>query len=128
LDIGPSAAGFNANHVPTDQESTIDALAHLATTTAEDRKAVANLRGTDATLTKELATSNGKLILALRLVTTLTKQIADFRTNNSTPSPANSTTTHKHYCWTCGYRSEHSSWYCPTPRTGHQTVPKPPTQ
>jgi hypothetical protein len=38
---------------------------------------VANLTGTNATLTKDLTTSNGKLITALTLVTTLTKQIAD---------------------------------------------------
>ena len=25
-----------------------------------------------------------------------------------------------HYCWTCGYRSTHPSFLCPTPATGHQ--------
>jgi hypothetical protein len=69
----------------TDQQETIDAIANLATatTTAEDRRAVANLTGTNTTLTKELATSNGKLITALTLVTTLTKQLADLGAGKS---------------------------------------------
>jgi hypothetical protein len=124
LDITPSAAGFHAEELPDHRESTIDALANLATATAEDRRAVANLTGTNATLTKELATSNTKLISALTLVNTLTKQIADLRASSNSRSPTNGPSERKHYCWTCGYRCEHSSWYCPTPGAGHQTRAK----
>jgi hypothetical protein len=131
LDITPGAAGFNAEEVADNHESTLDALANLATATAEDRRAVANLTGTNATLTKDLATSNGKLIAALTLVTNLTKQIAELRTGssqrvntNGNGGNTNGSSERKHYCWTCGYRSEHSSWYCPTPATGHQTRAK----
>ena len=131
LDITPGAAGFNAEEVADNHESTLDALANLATATAEDRRAVANLTGTNATLTKDLATSNGKLIAALTLVTNLTKQIAELRTGssqrvntNGNGGNTNGSSEGKHYCWTCGYHSEHSSWYCPTPATGHQTRAK----
>jgi hypothetical protein len=53
LDVTPAASGFHAEEA-TDQQETIKAIANLATATAEDRKAVANLTGTNATLTKEL--------------------------------------------------------------------------
>jgi hypothetical protein len=126
LQINPSAAGFHAPTISDHNEETIAAIANLATATAEDRRALANLTGTNATLTKELATSNGKLITALTLITSLNKQLADLRAggnNNTTrtPTPGGE---RKHYCWTCGYKSEHSSWYCPTPATGHQTRAK----
>ena len=112
LDIAPRAAGFHASQVDSSQESTIEAIANLATATAADRTAVATLTDTNASLTKSLAKANEKLISALTQVSTLTKQLSDSRGN--TPSER------KHYCWTCGYRSEHSSWNCPTPATGHQ--------
>jgi hypothetical protein len=126
LEISPRVAGFHAE-VHHDQQETIAAIANLATATAEDRKAVANLTDTNATITKELAAVNGKLISTLTLVTTLTKQLAEARAGNSgnhNRTPATGTGERKHYCWTCGYRSEHSSWYCPTPATGHQTRAK----
>jgi hypothetical protein len=123
LDINPAASGFHAEEA-TDQQETINAIANLATATAEDRKAVANLTSTNAILTKELATSNGKLVTALTLVTSLTKQLADSRSGTSTRPTGSRPNERKHYCWTCGYRCEHSSWYCPTPATGHQTRAK----
>jgi rubrerythrin len=120
LDIAPSAAGFHAQEIADQNDDTIAAIANLATATAEDRQAVANLTSTNATLTKELAASNGKLIAALTLVNTLTKQgkVSSTSTANNVPNAR------IHYCWTCGYLSEHSSWKCPTPATGHQTRAK----
>jgi hypothetical protein len=124
-DITPGAAGFNAEEIVDHHENTLDALANLATATAEDRRAVVNLTGTNATLTTELATSNGKLISALNRITNLTKQLANLRANSSNRGDTNgSNNERKHYCWTCGYRCEHSSWKCPTPPTGHQTRAK----
>jgi hypothetical protein len=125
LDISPRAVGFHAEVRP-DQHETIEAIANLATATAEDRKAVANLTETNATLTKDLATANGKLISTLTLVNTLTKQLADARASNPNPNPRTPTSGYerKHYCWTCGYRSDHSSWYCTTQAVRHQTRAK----
>jgi hypothetical protein len=123
LDVTPATSGFHAEET-TDQQETIEAIANLATATAEDRRAVANLTGTNATLIKELATTDGKLITALTLVTTLTKQNTDLRAGSSHRIPDNRTPDCKHYCWTCGYRCEHSSWLCPNPATGHKTCAK----
>jgi hypothetical protein len=117
------AAGFSAEELAKHQ-GTIDAIANLATATAEDRRAVANLMETKTTLTKELATSNGKLVTALTLVNTLTKQLAGSRAVSNQRSPVTGTGERKHYCWTCGYRCEHSSWLCPTPAAGHETRAK----
>jgi hypothetical protein len=126
LDIAPSAAGFHAQTVDEHNEETIAAIANLATATAEDRKAVANLTSTNALLTKELATSTSKLITALTQIGSLTKQIADLRAGATlrTPATPGAASARKHYCWTCGYKSEHSSWYCTTPAAGHQTRAK----
>jgi hypothetical protein len=55
LDIAPQAAGFHAENQVGAQESTIDAITNLATATTEDRKTMANLTETNATLTKSLA-------------------------------------------------------------------------
>jgi hypothetical protein len=121
LEIAPHAAGFHAEEHVAPHGNTIDAIANLATATAADRTAVANLTDTNALLTRSLAKSNEKLIAALTQVTALTKQVAAL---NGTPTPHSSTPTtsfeRRHYCWTCGYRCEHSSWNCPTPSTGHQ--------
>jgi hypothetical protein len=124
LVITPRASGFSAEALSEHQDNTIDAIANLATATAEDRRAVANLTDTNATLTKELAASNGKLVSALTLVNTLTKQLSDFRSTQPPRPPTFGPSDRKHYCWTCGYRCEHSSWLCPTPAAGHQTRAK----
>jgi hypothetical protein len=124
LAITPHATGFNAEALAEHQDNTIDAIASLATATTEDRRAVANLTDTNATLTKELAASNGKLVSALTMVNTLTKEIADLRGGSNQRSPPTGPQERKHYCWTCGYRSEHSSWLCPAPAAGHQTRTK----
>ena len=115
LDIAPRAVGFHAAGRVDSHESTIDAIANLATATAADRTAVANLTDTNASLTKSLAKTNEKLITALTQVSTLTKQLAELKgTTVATPFER------KHYCWTCGYRCDHSSWNCTTPAAGHQ--------
>ena len=118
LDIAPRAAGFHAEDYVDPHESTIDAIANLATATTADRTAVANLTDTNASLTKSLAKSTEKLVAALTQVSNLTKQLADLRSNNAPRGEP--PFERKHYCWTCGYRSAHSSWNCTTPAVGHQ--------
>jgi hypothetical protein len=124
LDITPNAAGFHAEEVTNQHDHTINAIANLATATAEDRRAVATLTATNSSLTTDLATSNAKLITALQLVNTLTKQVAELRPGTANRNPPGGFPARKHYCWTCGYRSDHSSYYCTTPATGHQTRAK----
>jgi hypothetical protein len=118
LDVAPSAAGFLAEDSEAPPNHTINAIANLATATAADRTAVANLTDTNASLTKQLATSSAKLITALTQVNSLTKQLADLRATST--SRTNTPFERKHYCWTCGYRCAHSSWNCTTPAAGHQ--------
>ena len=63
----PAAAGFNTSPPdnPDAHLETIDAIANLATATAADWTAVANLTTTNAALTTELVTVNSKLVKAL---------------------------------------------------------------
>jgi hypothetical protein len=117
-DIAPSDADFHAKGSASHHDNTIDAIANLATATAVDRTAVANLTDINAALTKQLAKSSEKLIAALTQVNSLTKQLSNLCSNN--PTPANLSFERKHYCWTCGYRSAHSNWNCPIPAPGHQ--------
>ena len=69
----PAAAGFNASppNNPYAHLETIDAIANLATATAADRTAVANLTTTNAALTAELVTVNSKLVKALEKIVAL---------------------------------------------------------
>ena len=115
-ELSPGASGFGAEAPTTHQDETIDAIANLATATAADRTAVANLMTTNAILTKEVAKVNEKLIAALLQVNVLTKQLA---TNRSTPDLAVSSGP-VHYCWTCGYCCLHASHNCPNPAAGHK--------
>ena len=135
-DTTPQAAGFQAFAFHAEQleqqESTIEAIANLATATAEDRTAVATLTKTNASLTYALAKSNEKLLAAMTQVTTLTKQIGDLRANkNGTRATPLNTDTQltpesvigkKHYCWTCGYASAHTSFACTVQAAGHDKL------
>jgi len=130
----PGAAGFLAADVPHDdapdygtqdesQQQTIDAIANLATATAADRSAVAALSATVSDLTKDLSKANSKLVAALEKIAFLTQQAATPRIGRNprgTPSPTGDSSGRSHYCWTCGHKSDHSSWNCESPATGHQ--------
>jgi hypothetical protein len=113
-------AGFSAQEIPGYHEDMIDAIANLATTTAADRTAMANLTGTNPLLTKDLARTNTQLVPALTQITTLTKQLANNRSPNNTTAGYPPNLDRKHYCWTCGYRSLHPSSKCTVPAAGHQ--------
>jgi hypothetical protein len=129
LDTTPQASGFHAEaagfHAEQreQQESTIEAIANLATATAEDRTAVATLTKTNAALTYSLAKSGEKLIAAMAQITNLTKQLADLKANKrgtrvNEPTP-DLVPGKYHYCWTCGYKCDHPSFKCTVQATGH---------
>jgi hypothetical protein len=122
LDIGPSAAGFHAEAFHTHQAETIDAIANLATATAADRSAVTHLTSTNAQLVADIKRITTQLVTALTRIGTLEKKLAGVPDSSGSCSPVPGV--RKHYCWTCGYCSKHSSWYCTTPATGHQTRAK----
>lgn len=103
LEISPRAAGFNATEVHEYHDETIDAIANLATATAADQTAVAKLTTTNTSLTRDLSSTNAKLIAALTQVNSLTKQLSELHVAPS------SLDRRKHYCWSRGYQSLHSS-------------------
>ena len=93
------------------QHDTAEALANLATATANDRQAVANLTATNRRLTEELAKVNAELITALKKITHLTQTVTELQ--NNLPS-------YKHYCWSCGTNSPHPSHKCENKKQGHK--------
>ena len=103
------------------QKDTVDALANLATATANDREAVSNLTATNKMLTDELATVNAELISALKKISYMEKTMADLRAKSQDKGPTpNPTTGHTHYCWSCGFKSPHPSYKCEVKKDGHQ--------
>ena len=103
------------------QQDTVDALANLATATASDREAVANLTATNKALMDELAKVNAELITALKKINSMGLIIADLKAKNpSNTSPSTPTTGHTHYCWSCGFKSPHPSYKCDVKKEGHQ--------
>ena len=112
-----TASAFQAT---TFQQDTVDAIANLATATAQDREAVANLTSANATLTAELAKVNGELILALKKINTMSQIIQDLKTKGGQTSTGTSPDNHKHYCWSCGHSSPHPSHKCNNKKEGHE--------
>ena len=96
------------------QQDTVAAIACLATATASDRQALADLTATNLTLTTELASINAKLITALLKVTKLTEQIKGGKVKNTS-----STGTRTYYCHSHGWACPHHSGNCPSPKEGH---------
>ena len=100
------------------QQDTVDAIACLATATASDRQALANLTATNLALTNELASTNAKLITALLKVTKLTELLGNNKggvRSNNTYVPRQRT----YYCHSHGYACPHHSNNCPSPKAGH---------
>jgi hypothetical protein len=94
-------------------ESTIGALANLATATAADRGGVAALTQANARLAKQLEDNSHEL---RELKAVLKKERSEKRGQRSfNPSPRN-------YCWTHGYKvgSTHTSLTCKLPKPGHK--------
>jgi hypothetical protein len=94
-------------------ESTIGALANLATATAADRGVVAALTQANARLVKQLEDNSNEL---QELKALIKKERSEKRGQRSlNPSPSN-------YCWTHGYKvgSTHTSLTCKLPKPGHK--------
>jgi hypothetical protein len=87
-------------------EETAAALANLATATAADRQAMANLTNTIETLTKQLATSQTE-------IQSLKQQLKQQRTRTRETG---------NYCWSHGFvvGPRHNSDTCRMPKDGHQ--------
>jgi hypothetical protein len=93
-------------------ESTIGALANLATATAADRGVVAALTQANSRLSKQLEDNSSELKELKALLNRERREKLGQRSFN--PSPIN-------YCWTRGYKvgSTHTSLTCKLPKPGH---------
>ena len=135
----------NATAHPEDgylQQETVDAITNLATSTASNRAAIAQLTATSERLTAEIVIVNAKLVTALHpqraswggcggqsrgrgrgrgrgasttapTIVPPTGAVLATRTNNQDLEPP------IHYCWTCGPGCRQNSAKCPAPATGH---------
>ena len=108
----------SANHVY--QQETVDAIDTLATATTSDCASVAALTSTNITLTVKVSASHAKLVVALQDNAKLANTMVDLHRKGGIISPSSCHSNITNYCWTCGYRSNHSSWKCPTPAPGHK--------
>ena len=117
----PAAAGFNASAPDYAHLETIDAITNLATATAADQTAVANLTTTNATLTAELVKAKAKLVTALEKIAALTSRLGSGG-GAATPRTGigSASSERKHYCHTHGFRCTHCSWDCPDPGEQHE--------
>ena len=98
----------------------MDAIDNLATATASDRAYVTSLTATNITLTAEVAATHAKLVVALEYNTKLANTITDLYHKGGIISTSSCHRNRTHYYWTCDYRSDKSSWKCPTPAPGHK--------
>ena len=132
----PYGAAHNATAQPYDgylQQETVNAIANLATETASNCAAIAQLTATVERLTAEIITVNTRLVTALHPqrasrggrggqsrgrgrgagTTTPTGAVSASRTDNQDLEPP------IHYCWMYGPGCRHNSAKCPAPATGH---------
>ena len=97
-------AGYQANNTmvenqdPVTEVQVLEAIANLATSSAEDKQTIATLTASNASLVAEL--------IEVR------KEFAAFR---RTSRNAN-----KHYCWSCGTHCDHDSKICKAKKPGHK--------
>ena len=68
-----------------------------------------------------LTKANADLVDALKMITFLAKKLGE-REKTPGPGPPYSRPSNTHYCFTCGYRSSHSSLKCTTPGPGYQNA------
>ena len=107
------------------QQKMVDAIANLATSTASERAAIAQLTDTVARLALETnhssRSSRGGRGRNNRGQGKGNGAVAPARTGAGAPTMAeeNDLETPIHYCWTCGPGFRHNSAKCPAPSTGH---------
>jgi hypothetical protein len=109
-DSANAAMTHNKDHMA---ESTIGALASLATATAADRGVVAALTQANSRLAKQLEDNSSEL---QELKALLNQERRDKRGPRGFNPPSSN------YCWTHGYKvgKPHTSLACNTPKPGHK--------
>ena len=118
LQVTTAGAGFQTANVVVYQQDTVEAITNLATATASDRAAVADLTTTNSNLTTKFTACQSKLISALQEVTNLYNQNSEL-CRQTTNQPA-SKPKYNHYCWTHGYKCDHPGFRFPAPGAVHK--------
>ena len=88
---------------PEFEQRTIDAIANLATATANDRATVAKLTETIAELTTKLKKTQAKLVNALEANARLATINSTANKENAYPARKSNRPPNRHYCWTHGF-------------------------
>ena len=115
----------NATPLVTDnyEESTIDALANFANSTAADRATVSKLTNTIQELTTELKDALKKIddLQENLAVAYLTRRPGrENRNTNASEKEKREPNEPTHYCFTHGFMCDHPSGRCSNPKEGHQ--------
>ena len=97
-------ANFTQENEISGNAEALAAIAELANAATSDRNTISTLTNTNAQLCKEIAATNSKLADALE------------RLRNKQNPTENRT---RHYCWSCGSRSNHPSGECTNKKEGH---------
>ena len=119
--MGQKYGTANAAPAQNYDTETIEAIANLATATASDRATTAILTNTNARLTEELRTTQQKLVEALEKIAQLSTSRVPFAPRAGQENEnRNNRPLDRHYCWTHGYLSEHTSARCTSPAENHQ--------
>jgi hypothetical protein len=108
--------GYHANNAFEDtQRSTAEAIANLATATASDREAHADMISTNRMLLEQI-------IIKDRQIATLTQQLATCQTNPGRRASNKKRYNNLNYCWSHGYdiTRDHRSDNCTRMETGHK--------
>ena len=113
-----SAEQYNPNETAEQQQQTAEALANLASATAADRNAIANLTATNERLTQHIERLTKQLEEAMSKLDSGNQQQRNSSSNNRRPCQQT------HYCWSHGFRvkpdGSHTSKTCTRRRRGHQ--------
>ena len=109
---------------PDFEQRTINAIANLATATANDRATVAKITQTIAELTTELNKTQAKLVNALEANARLATNNSTANKENARPARNSNHPPNRHYCWTHGFLCTHHSRKCPDPKPGHVATAK----
>ena len=97
------------NNLEEHTTSTANAINALANATAADKATIIALSNAVQNLTTQLATCQSQLAAAK----------AGTATGKKWDKPKSPYEPNRHYCWTCGFDSPHSSSNCPKKATGH---------
>ena len=106
--VTTTGAGFQTANDAVYHQDTVEDISNLAKATVSDHASIASLTATNSTLATELMACQANLVAALQEVTKLSNQNSELRRRKSNQHVSKPTNTH--YCWTHGYKCDHSGF------------------